>query len=410
MNLKCVTTERELTFGFRLSSSALEMLVPGHAVGNVMGRGRANVDNIHKMNILHFFMISEASVEISDNKSSCGDRYDQDYFPGKRKRGKDYKEGMLRGTEVTLKGLKRKDVQLLRKFGIQFKGGFKNASNANRPKSKSSVGEASTAAAAPKLLVKRIDLMLPVVISYVNAAIDTTGIGFTKRSLGPGCIFTLTAIPWEVWLISERSHCCERHGLVDFNAPKYSSLTKEVPQGKKPRARSGLRRKQSSKHTSESTTEASKSQSVHSNKEIKSSSAMDTSSSHPSPPTPMVGEMHKEGMDEGTKKYSFTHILAGSNPSVLVVKTKSTGDGLKTAHTTSSANEESGADDISQKVKLEDLADILKDTISAFFTYDSLINEPNIISDVSEEEENAKNDKDNEDTLVPPPSPKSALI
>ncbi|GJY16491.1 cullin-1-like protein isoform X1, partial [Tanacetum coccineum] len=39
------------------------------------------------------------------------------------------------------------------------------------------------------------DLMLPVVISYVNAAIDTTAIGF-KRS--PGCIFTLTAIAkWE---------------------------------------------------------------------------------------------------------------------------------------------------------------------------------------------------------------------
>ncbi|GJS82611.1 DNA replication licensing factor MCM2 [Tanacetum coccineum] len=152
----------------RLSSSALEMLVPGHAVGNVMGRGRANVDNIRK--------ISEASVEISDNKSSCGDRYDQDYFPGKRKRGKDYKEGMLaadqprapkglwpsgthvevmcpvvgsslamwlcrilydiglRGTEVTLKGLKRKDVQLLRKFGIQFKGGFENAEVGGDPK------------------------------------------------------------------------------------------------------------------------------------------------------------------------------------------------------------------------------------------------------------------------------------
>ncbi|GJT42924.1 DNA replication licensing factor MCM2 [Tanacetum coccineum] len=144
-----------ICISWKLSSSALEMLVPGHAVGNVMGRGRANVDNIRK--------ISEASVEISDNKSSCGDRYDQDYFPGKRKRGKDYKEGMLAadqprapkglwpsGTHVevmcpvvgsslamwlcrilydigTLKGLKRKDVQLLRKFGIQFKGGFENA-------------------------------------------------------------------------------------------------------------------------------------------------------------------------------------------------------------------------------------------------------------------------------------------
>ncbi|GJY91866.1 hypothetical protein Tco_0507648 [Tanacetum coccineum] len=46
---------------------------------------------------------------------------------------------------------------------------------------------------------------------------------------------------------------------VDSIAPKYYSPTKEVPQGKKPRARSGFRRKKSSKHTSESPTEASKS-------------------------------------------------------------------------------------------------------------------------------------------------------
>ncbi|GKC46322.1 hypothetical protein Tco_1064044 [Tanacetum coccineum] len=45
---------------------------------------------------------------------------------------------------------------------------------------------------------------------------------------------------------------------MDSKAPKYSSPTEEVPQGKKHGARSGLRRKQSSKHTSESTTEASK--------------------------------------------------------------------------------------------------------------------------------------------------------
>ncbi|GKB12282.1 auxin transport protein BIG [Tanacetum coccineum] len=68
-----------ICISWKLSSSALEMLVPGHAVGNVMGRGRANVDNIRK----------------------------------------------LRGTEVTLKGLKRKDAQLLRKFKIQFKGASK---------------------------------------------------------------------------------------------------------------------------------------------------------------------------------------------------------------------------------------------------------------------------------------------
>ncbi|GJX61805.1 DNA replication licensing factor MCM2 [Tanacetum coccineum] len=40
----------------------------------------------------------------------------------------------LRGTEVTLKGLKRKDVQLLRKFGIQFKGSFENAEVGGNPK------------------------------------------------------------------------------------------------------------------------------------------------------------------------------------------------------------------------------------------------------------------------------------
>ncbi|GJQ93509.1 ribonuclease H-like domain-containing protein [Tanacetum coccineum] len=89
---------------------------------------------------------------------------------------------------------------------------------------KSSAGEASTAVAALKcclsnvLVLKEVshhclgtrmicgvsvysmllmqDLMLPVVISYVNAAIDTTAIRFKRRS--PGCIFTLIAIAkWE---------------------------------------------------------------------------------------------------------------------------------------------------------------------------------------------------------------------
>nr|GEY04250.1 hypothetical protein [Tanacetum cinerariifolium] len=59
---------------------------------------------------------------------------------------------------------------------------------------------------------------------------------------------------------------CNLDVHVDSKAPKYSSPIKE----------------------------ASKSQSEHSKKETKSSSAMDTSPSHPSPPTPVVGEMHKE--------------------------------------------------------------------------------------------------------------------
>ncbi|KAK9051304.1 hypothetical protein SSX86_027931 [Deinandra increscens subsp. villosa] len=46
--------------------SPSEMLIPGHAVGKVMGKGGANVDNIRK--------ISGADVEISDTKSHRGDR------------------------------------------------------------------------------------------------------------------------------------------------------------------------------------------------------------------------------------------------------------------------------------------------------------------------------------------------
>ncbi|GKG52965.1 hypothetical protein Tco_0550077, partial [Tanacetum coccineum] len=66
--------------------------------------------------------------------------------------------------------------------------------------------------------------------------------------------------------------------------------------------------------------------------------------------------------------------------------TKSAEDGLKTAHTNLGANKESRADDISLKVKLKDLSHILKDTRSAFFTPDSLLDEPIIVSDESEEE------------------------
>ncbi|GJR15470.1 hypothetical protein Tco_0798122 [Tanacetum coccineum] len=77
-------------------------------------------------------------------------------------------------------------------------------------------------------------------------------------------------------------------------------------------------------------------------------------------------------------------LSSGSNLSVLVDKTKSAKDGLKTAHTTSGANKESrGADDILRKVKLEDLSNILKDTRYAFFTPDSPTDEPIIVSDVS---------------------------
>ncbi|GJR55822.1 hypothetical protein Tco_1406343 [Tanacetum coccineum] len=52
---------------------------------------------------------------------------------------------------------------------------------------------------------------------------------------------------------------CKAEGLVEFKAPITSSkVEKKVSQGKMPGAKTRLRRKQSSKHTSESKTEAKK--------------------------------------------------------------------------------------------------------------------------------------------------------
>ncbi|GJZ01886.1 hypothetical protein Tco_0519847 [Tanacetum coccineum] len=82
---------------------------------------------------------------------------------------------------------------------------------------------------------------------------------------------------------------------MESQAPKTSLKTKKnVLQGKNPRARSGLRRKKSSKHTFESNNEASKSKTSQSDKETQSSSAKDKSPSHPSAFTLVVAEMHKE--------------------------------------------------------------------------------------------------------------------
>ncbi|GJX64060.1 hypothetical protein Tco_0298403 [Tanacetum coccineum] len=44
---------------------------------------------------------------------------------------------------------------------------------------------------------------------------------------------------------------------------------------------------------------------------------------------------HQQGPDEGSKNYTLDHTFAGTNPSVLVDKTKSAGEGSQTAHTVS---------------------------------------------------------------------------
>ncbi|GJR54769.1 retrovirus-related pol polyprotein from transposon TNT 1-94 [Tanacetum coccineum] len=186
------------------------------------------------------------------------------------------------------------------------------------------------------------------------------------------------------------------------------------------------RRKQSSKHTSKSKTKASKSKTGQSKKDTQSSLAKDKSPSHPLPPTPVVGERHKEAQQAAggptslgatSEEGAHPQLNSGSNSSVLVDKTKSIRDGLKTTHTKSGLNKESRVDDLSKKIKLEDLSEFLKDTRSTFFTPDSLQDEPIIVIDESEEEEADKGETHDtshdvpEDTSVlPPTSPNLAQI
>ncbi|GKA35143.1 hypothetical protein Tco_0721634 [Tanacetum coccineum] len=195
---------------------------------------------------------------------------------------------------------------------------------------------------------------------------------------------------------------------VESQAPKTSSQTKKKdPQGKKPGDRSGLKRKQSSKHTSESKTEASKSKSGQSDKETQSSLAKDKNLTHPSSFTPRVAEMHKEAQQAA----------GGTHPSVLVDKTKFARDGLKTAHPDLGTNEDSRSDENLKKIKIEDLSNLMQDTRSAFFSTNSLVDEPIIVSDSKEEENESHEDthatshNEPEDTSVPPPpSPKSVQL
>ncbi|GJU14105.1 retrovirus-related pol polyprotein from transposon TNT 1-94 [Tanacetum coccineum] len=234
--------------------------------------------------------------------------------------------------------------------------------------------------------------------------------------------YMMPAYDNEELTINPTQAICNLDVWVDSKVPKPSSQTEEVPQGEKPGAKSRLKRKKISKHTSESKTEASKSKTGQSEKETQSSSAKDKSPSHLSPPTPVVGEMHKEAQQVAggptslgatSEEGSHPQLSSGCDASVDSTaeadpeisapndfipsqqdQTKSARDRLKTAHTNLGTNEESRADDISKKIKLYDLLNLLKDTRFAFFTIDSPQDEPIIVSDESKEEEEVAKDKD----------------
>ncbi|GJY07407.1 retrovirus-related pol polyprotein from transposon TNT 1-94 [Tanacetum coccineum] len=150
------------------------------------------------------------------------------------------------------------------------------------------------------------------------------------------------------------------------------------------------------------------------------------SPSHPSPPTPVVGDMHKEAQQAAGGPTSLGATSEeGAHPQLSSDYTAEANPGLSAPNDSipsqQGTNKESRVYDISKKIKIEDLSDLLKDTRSAFFTPDSSQDEPIIVSDESkeEEEEEVAKDKDThasshdvpEDTSIPyPSSPKLAQI
>nr|GEV33769.1 retrovirus-related Pol polyprotein from transposon TNT 1-94 [Tanacetum cinerariifolium]GEV35278.1 retrovirus-related Pol polyprotein from transposon TNT 1-94 [Tanacetum cinerariifolium] len=154
----------------------------------------------------------------------------------------------------------------------------------------------------------------------------------------------------------------------------------EVPQGKKRGAKSGLRRKQYSKHTIESKTTASKCKIGHSDKENQSSSKKDKSLSHPLDSTPVVGEIHKEAQQ------------AASGPTSLGATTK------KGAYP--------------QLISGMSAFSIIEPVYSASFIFTlSLHQDPIIVLNESDEDTHATFYDEYEDTLAPPPpSPKSVKL
>nr|GEY68857.1 hypothetical protein [Tanacetum cinerariifolium] len=166
-----------------------------------------------------------------------------------------------------------------------------------------------------------------------------------------------------------------------------------------------LRRKQSLKHIFESKTKASKSKTGQSEKGTQSSSAKDKIPSYHLPPTLVVGEMHKEtqqaaggptSLGATSKDGAHPQLSSGHDASLDSIaeadpRLSTSNDSIPSQQGT---DKESRADEISKKIKLEDLSDLLKDTRSTFFTHDSPQDEPNIISNESEEEEEVAKDKD----------------
>ncbi|GJT56476.1 hypothetical protein Tco_0991530, partial [Tanacetum coccineum] len=130
--------------------------------------------------------------------------------------------------------------------------------------------------------------------------------------------------------------------------------------------------------------------------------------------------------DKGTQNYSIDHIIAGTDPNVLVDKTQSTKDRPGNVHTETETEKEAiydqefntspkltSSDDATKEIKMEDLLKLVKDVSSDLMDLDSPEDdEPFIVqSDEEEEEVHVEPHARTRDTSIPqPPSLKSIKI
>ncbi|GKG18010.1 hypothetical protein Tco_0372308, partial [Tanacetum coccineum] len=145
----------------------------------------------------------------------------------------------------------------------------------------------------------------------------------------------------------------------------------------------------------------------------------------------------QKDMDKGTKNYSIDHIFASTNPHVLVEQTKSASEGLETvltkpttwkgvSHIEQHIKEEfntypdlSNSADAMKDIKLEELSKLVQNMEADFMDLNSPEDEPIIVVDESEEEEEVYKTEDVHATsqieikdtpVLTPPSPRSIQL
>ncbi|GKB59926.1 hypothetical protein Tco_0916112 [Tanacetum coccineum] len=206
--------------------------------------------------------------------------------------------------------------------------------------------------------------------------------------------------------------------LVAFQAPRTSSYSKKKDsQGKQPGAKTGRRKKSTSlttKHNPLSKIEATKGEPSskeeiksppHSKKRKQSGTAKDPNPSQPPTSTHVVDGMHKEVQEATSGPTSLG--VNGTNPNVLVDKTKSAGDGLETIHTKTGTDKEASRaekeaifdqDEFNtspkltryedaKEIKIKDLSKLVKDVGIDLIDLDSLEDDTPFIAEDDEDEE-----------------------